>query len=113
MKMVPKCGDLVAIAILTVIFFKHFNEVRGQRDNLKQFQKIIRDTAEGKMGNFIIKYPQRKPNVRHQPYISNLVPFPCSNVTRYGLGRSRFVPTSVHQLLPGDIDIIGALGILW
>ncbi|XP_072392586.1 phospholipase B1, membrane-associated-like [Diabrotica undecimpunctata] len=110
MKIVPKFRDLVAIAILTVIFFKHFKEVCGQRDNLKQFQKIIRDTAKGKMGNFIIQYPQRKPNVRHQPYISNSVPFPCSNVTRYGLGRSRSVPTSVHQLLPGDIDIIGALG---
>ncbi|XP_026673230.1 phospholipase B1, membrane-associated-like isoform X2 [Ceratina calcarata] len=34
------------------------------------------------------------------------VPFPC-NVTN---GRSSTVPTSVHRLRPGDIDVIAALG---
>lgn len=42
--------------------------------------------------------------------ISKSVPFPCANRTKFGLGRSVERPTSVHELRPGDIDVIGALG---
>lgn len=38
------------------------------------------------------------------------MPFPCTNTTRPGIGRSIEKPTSVHRLRPGDIDVIGAMG---
>ena len=41
-----------------------------------------------------------------QPLISENVPFPC-DVTN---GRSPKRPKSVHELRPGDIDVIGSLG---
>ncbi|XP_015108708.1 phospholipase B1, membrane-associated [Diachasma alloeum] len=41
-----------------------------------------------------------------QDPIPESVPFPC-NITA---GRSETVPTSVHKLRPGDIDVIGAMG---
>ncbi|XP_066589738.1 phospholipase B1, membrane-associated-like [Prorops nasuta] len=44
------------------------------------------------------------PNV--QELIQDNVPFPC-NVTE---GRSSMVPNSVHQLRPGDIDVVGTMG---
>ncbi|XP_078037527.1 phospholipase B1, membrane-associated-like [Augochlora pura] len=44
------------------------------------------------------------PNVQDE--VPPDVPFPC-NVTG---GRSSKIPTSVHRLRPGDIDIIGAMG---
>ncbi|CAB3361943.1 Hypothetical predicted protein [Cloeon dipterum] len=37
----------------------------------------------------------------------NNVPFPCNDPSKY---RSAKKPTSVHQLMPGDIDVIAALG---
>lgn len=43
---------------------------------------------------------------RFQKHISNNVPFPC-NIRGF---RSSTVPKSVHQLRPGDIDIIAAMG---
>ncbi|VVC93573.1 unnamed protein product [Leptidea sinapis] len=35
-------------------------------------------------------------------------PFPCEATTTWG--RSKQVPTSVHQLRPGDIDVVAAIG---
>ncbi|XP_011300169.1 phospholipase B1, membrane-associated-like [Fopius arisanus] len=43
---------------------------------------------------------------RVQTPLSEDIPFPC-NITA---GRSKSVPTSVHKLRPGDIDVIGAMG---
>ncbi|XP_039304267.1 phospholipase B1, membrane-associated isoform X3 [Solenopsis invicta] len=53
------------------------------------------------------KYLQiaRKAN-KMQKIVPDDVPFPC-NVTS---GRSPKVPTSVHKLRPGDIDVIAAMG---
>lgn len=48
-------------------------------------------------------------NIRHQktqPQFSPNYPFFCD--TRFG--RSFNVPTTVHKLRPGDIDIVGAIG---
>ncbi|XP_051171252.1 phospholipase B1, membrane-associated-like [Leptopilina boulardi] len=41
-----------------------------------------------------------------QPRIPDNVPFPC-NLTG---ARSKKVPSSIHKLRPGDIDVIGAIG---
>ncbi|KAG5881983.1 hypothetical protein JTB14_036566 [Gonioctena quinquepunctata] len=82
-----------------------------QRDNLRTFQQIIQDTKVGKIGNFVIEYPNRRNNnPRIQVNFPKSVPFPCANVTKLGIGRSYERPTSVHRLRPGDIDVIGALG---
>ncbi|XP_050312916.1 phospholipase B1, membrane-associated-like isoform X2 [Anthonomus grandis grandis] len=64
---------------------------------------------KGNIGNFRIKYPDRS-HARVQKVIPKSVPFPCKNATRWGIGRSPERPTSVHELRPGDIDVIGALG---
>ncbi|XP_031334145.1 phospholipase B1, membrane-associated-like [Photinus pyralis] len=58
----------------------------------------------------MLQYPQRKSHVRKQPTISKSTQFPCANSTGIGKGRSETVPTSVHKLRPGDIDIIAAMG---
>lgn len=60
-------------------------------------------------GNFLIQYPSRS-HARIQPKFSKSMPFPCKNFTGLGVGRSRRRPTSVHQLRPGDVDVIAALG---
>ncbi|XP_056640507.1 phospholipase B1, membrane-associated-like [Diorhabda sublineata] len=96
------------VILFTVIFIKTAYNQRG--DDVKTFQRIIKDTATGKHGNFVIKYPQRKSSLRVQPYFPKSIPFPCTNITKNGFGRSPTVPTSIHKLRPGDIDIIGALG---
>ncbi|KZC13787.1 Phospholipase B1, membrane-associated [Dufourea novaeangliae] len=44
--------------------------------------------------------------IRNQPQVPDHFPFPC-NVT---FGRSLSAPESVHQLRPGDIDVVGGLG---
>lgn len=62
------------------------------------------------MGNFVISYPHRKADIRRQLIVPKSTPFPCRNMTKIGLGRSLTVPTSVHRLRPGDIDIIAAMG---
>lgn len=49
---------------------------------------------------------RRHDSTHFQNEISKNIPFPCE--TR-GF-RSRVKPTSVHKLMPGDIDIIAALG---
>ena len=59
------------------------------------FQSLIRDTGRRHSGKDTF-----------QPSVDKKVPFPCSTS---GFKSSR-PPTSVHQLRPGDIDIIGALG---
>ena len=41
-----------------------------------------------------------------QPLVNESVPFPC-DVTN---GRSPKRPKSVHELRPGDIDVIGSMG---
>lgn len=58
----------------------------------------------------MIKYPDRKDGVRKQKRYPQSMPFPCWNRTSRGTGRSLIKPTSVHQLRPGDIDVIGAMG---
>ncbi|CAH0729129.1 unnamed protein product, partial [Brenthis ino] len=55
-----------------------------------------------------IHYPQRKSNVRRQRTFSPTTPFPCQESIPWG--RSRQVPTSVHKLRPGDIDVVAAIG---
>ncbi|KAK5650365.1 hypothetical protein RI129_001394 [Pyrocoelia pectoralis] len=57
-----------------------------------------------------LKYPQRNSHVRRQTIIAKSVQFPCANNTAIGIGRSFTVPSSVHKLRPGDIDIIAAMG---
>lgn len=72
------------------------------------FKILLFQTATG---NFIIAYPKNaRPRLRTQYPIPKSVPFPCTNSTQMGVGRSWIRPTSVHRLRPGDIDIIGALG---
>ncbi|KAG5673730.1 hypothetical protein PVAND_003750 [Polypedilum vanderplanki] len=44
---------------------------------------------------------------RYQTAISNRVPFPCVDVKNF---RSKKKPKSVHQLRPGDFDIVAAMG---
>ncbi|XP_039277521.1 phospholipase B1, membrane-associated isoform X2 [Nilaparvata lugens] len=68
----------------------------------------LRDTLLNIIGRTTATQPQMARLSRMQmlqPSQENK-PFPC-NTTGY---RSSSRPTSVHQLMPGDIDIIGALG---
>ncbi|XP_041970511.1 phospholipase B1, membrane-associated-like [Aricia agestis] len=57
---------------------------------------------------FDIKYPPRKSNIRRQRAFSPDTPFPCQDSVPWG--RSKEVPTSVHRLRPGDIDVVAAIG---
>ncbi|KAF7281734.1 hypothetical protein GWI33_004295 [Rhynchophorus ferrugineus] len=70
---------------------------------------MIAETTMGNFGNFIIRYPGQN-HARIQPVFPRSLPFPCKNFTSSGTGRSTTRPTSVHQLRPGDIDVIGAMG---
>ncbi|XP_040169796.1 phospholipase B1, membrane-associated-like [Anopheles arabiensis] len=58
------------------------------------------------MFNIVGRTGQRTSGSFLQQRIPPEVPFPC-NVT---LGRSAKVPTSVHKLRPGDINVIAAMG---
>ncbi|KAK2582429.1 hypothetical protein KPH14_004739 [Odynerus spinipes] len=53
-----------------------------------------------------IVYPMVFDGVRRQPPIPDTIPFPCD----LRFSRSPRVPNNVHQLRPGDIDVIGGLG---
>ncbi|OWR45254.1 hypothetical protein KGM_210216 [Danaus plexippus plexippus] len=55
-----------------------------------------------------VHYPPRKSNVRRQRAYPPSMPFPCHDSVSWG--RSRQVPTSVHRLRPGDIDVVAAIG---
>ncbi|KAJ0179043.1 hypothetical protein K1T71_005818 [Dendrolimus kikuchii] len=55
-----------------------------------------------------LRYPARKSHVRRQRAIPPTTPFPCEDAIRWG--KSRFKPTSVHRLRPGDIDVVAAIG---
>ena len=57
--------------------------------------RLIRDTGKRHSGNDAF-----------QPTFGGNVPFPCSTS---GF-KSTTPPTSVHQLRPGDIQVVGALG---
>ncbi|XP_023012797.2 phospholipase B1, membrane-associated [Leptinotarsa decemlineata] len=82
-----------------------------QRNMFRTFNQLIKETSMSRMGNFVIKYPERADSsVRTQINFPKSLPFPCANVTKPGIGRSLERPTSVHRLRPGDIDVIGALG---
>jgi hypothetical protein len=52
--------------------------------------------------HFFCVIPQRK-----QPKVPKSLPFPCVHAEKF---RSKERPTSVHQLQPGDIDIVAAMG---
>ncbi|XP_055596724.1 phospholipase B1, membrane-associated-like [Uranotaenia lowii] len=67
------------------MFYRGFREV---------YNRLLGPTGDRIRGAFL------------QPHIMPNVPFPC-DVRGY---RSAEVPTSVHQLRPGDIDIISAVG---
>uniref|UniRef100_A0A182K1T2 SGNH hydrolase-type esterase domain-containing protein n=1 Tax=Anopheles christyi TaxID=43041 RepID=A0A182K1T2_9DIPT len=58
------------------------------------------------MFNVVGRTGQRTSGAFLQKRVPSEVPFPC-NVT---LGRSAKVPTSVHKLRPGDINVIAAMG---
>ncbi|XP_015109337.1 phospholipase B1, membrane-associated [Diachasma alloeum] len=58
----------------------------------------------GTPGNPVFKEAVKMQHVQKQ--VSNETSFPCD----VSGGRSEYVPTSVHKLRPGDIDIIGAMG---
>ncbi|CAH1176850.1 unnamed protein product [Phaedon cochleariae] len=82
-----------------------------QRDSIRTFQEIIKESRLTKMGNFPITYPeQTRSGLRTQRPFSRSTPFPCAAATRPGVGRSPQRPTSVHRLRPGDIDVVAALG---
>ncbi|CAG9864127.1 unnamed protein product [Phyllotreta striolata] len=99
--------NLQLLFALTVIYS---NYVYSQRNELKLFQDIIRETSKGRIGDFVVNYPHRKANIRRQPIFSPNVPFPCANATKPGVGRSSTAPSSVHRLRPGDIDVVAAMG---
>ncbi|XP_053658229.1 phospholipase B1, membrane-associated-like [Anopheles marshallii] len=58
------------------------------------------------MFNIVGRTGQRISGSFLQEQIPTHVPFPC-NIT---LGKSAMVPTSVHKLKPGDINVIAAMG---
>ncbi|CAK1545818.1 unnamed protein product [Leptosia nina] len=55
-----------------------------------------------------LHYPSRKSNVRRQRAIPATTPFPCEE--SLSSGRSKQIPTSVHKLRPGDIEVVAAIG---
>ncbi|KAI4460272.1 phospholipase b plb1 [Holotrichia oblita] len=61
-------------------------------------------------GDFEIRYPTKTNHSRIQSAFPKIMPFPCWNSTKSGVGRSLTKPTSVHKLRPGDIDVVGAMG---
>ncbi|XP_050681156.1 phospholipase B1, membrane-associated-like [Leptidea sinapis] len=65
-------------------------------------------TSAGFDDAWTLRYPGRKSNVRRQRMLPADTPFPCEATTAWG--RSKQVPTSVHQLRPGDIDVVAAIG---
>ncbi|XP_011301221.1 phospholipase B1, membrane-associated-like [Fopius arisanus] len=71
--------------------------------NMKELiANIIGKTSEP--DNPVYKEAQKLGHI--QPQMSNDTPFPCD----VSDGRSQRVPTSIHKLKAGDIDIIGAMG---
>ncbi|XP_045765635.1 phospholipase B1, membrane-associated-like [Maniola jurtina] len=76
---------------------------------------LLLSEALARNGSFVafnnvwtVHYPARKSNVRRQSTFPPSTPFPCQDSIRWG--RSRQVPTSVHRLRPGDIDVVAAIG---
>ncbi|XP_039428997.1 phospholipase B1, membrane-associated-like [Culex pipiens pallens] len=67
------------------MFYRGFREV---------YNRLLGPTGDRVRGAFL------------QPHVMPNVPFPCETEGY----RSERVPTSVHQLRPGDIDIISAVG---
>ncbi|CAG4919682.1 unnamed protein product [Colias eurytheme] len=55
-----------------------------------------------------LHYPGFKSQVRRQRAFPSSTPFPCQDSLAWG--RSKQVPTSVHKLRPGDIDVVAAIG---
>ncbi|KAF2898923.1 hypothetical protein ILUMI_07251 [Ignelater luminosus] len=84
--------------------------VDAERKPIKSYEALIRETQSESSNHFLIKYPERRDNVRRQKIYPKSMPFPCINSTKHGIGRSTVKPTSVHKLRPGDIDVIGAMG---
>ncbi|XP_044737510.1 phospholipase B1, membrane-associated-like [Chrysoperla carnea] len=74
------------------------------------FNHIVRQTQKEREYNFPIRYPYREDSSRKQRIFPKQMPFPCTNFIENGWARSPRRPTSVHQLRPGDIDVIGAMG---
>ncbi|KAK0161154.1 hypothetical protein PV327_009658 [Microctonus hyperodae] len=69
-------------------------------------RKLFIAGSRNKMDYENIIFPKISDGVRRQRSISKMIPFPCDTST----GRSKKPPSSVHQLRPGDIDVIAGLG---
>ncbi|KAL3280396.1 hypothetical protein HHI36_017880 [Cryptolaemus montrouzieri] len=97
--------------IINVLFLcLYLVSVICQRAVIDTLYHYLRETTMINGGNFVIQYPKREGNVRKQKVFPQSMPFPCANSTAPEIGRSIKPPTSVHQLRPGDIDVIGAMG---
>ncbi|XP_037917626.1 phospholipase B1, membrane-associated-like [Hermetia illucens] len=81
------------------------NIVTSRLDSSAQIRKLYRNFRE-LYSRLLGGTGQRTSGDFLQKRIPNNIPFPCR-----GEGyRSRTIPTSVHQLRPGDIDIVAAMG---
>lgn len=91
-------GTILLVALLTPVVV--------QSAILADFLRNIFKSGRNDVDEVGITYPTIFDGVRRQPPIPDAIPFPCNP----RLSRSSYVPTSVHQLRPGDIDVIGGLG---
>ncbi|KAF2897244.1 hypothetical protein ILUMI_08932 [Ignelater luminosus] len=101
---------IIFITILFLIF--HFKISEGQRTSLEQLLPLFRMIKDSSLAaltpttrdsrNFRLAEDLHK----LQPRLNDDVPFPCD----VNDARSEKRPKSVHNLRPGDIDIIAALG---
>ncbi|EEB19895.1 phospholipase B, plb1, putative [Pediculus humanus corporis] len=105
--------DTMKITIKIFLFFALFADYsmtwnRQESTAARNLYKIVRNVVFKKIGRTGTRPGLLRAARQHklQPLISENVPFPC-DVTN---GRSPKRPISVHELRPGDIDVIGSLG---
>lgn len=96
--------------IITFLFFfdRNVSPQVTVLDNFLPFLRMAREQVNLLIQpkSFIVGFKLNVKNNRTQRQFPENFPFFCDTKN----GRSNTVPTSVHKLLPGDIDIVGALG---
>ncbi|KAK9721464.1 GDSL-like Lipase/Acylhydrolase [Popillia japonica] len=95
---------------LVLVIIVRFPEIYSQNFGQFSYAMLMKNAQKDLRGDFEIRYPTKTNRSKVQSPFPKVMPFPCWNSTKSGIGRSLTKPTSVHRLRPGDIDVVGAMG---